>query len=257
MMSNRDSTFAVISDIHANLDAMEAVVSDISEQGVSRIICLGDIVGYGADFEECIDFVRENCDIVIKGNHDEAVVEGPVDFNPVARDVILYTREMIKPGLFSPPRKRDRWNFLRDLPVRHEEGGLLFVHGSPRDPVREYVMKTDVVFAPEKLADIFSMINGACFIGHTHQPGVIVDGYHFLEPQRLGSSYQLNGAKAVINIGSVGQPRDGDNRSSYVIIRDDTVHFRRVVYDYRRTMAKIPANPSIHDNCAMRLEVGK
>jgi predicted phosphodiesterase len=256
-MSGPSVPFAIISDIHANLEALQAVLDDIEESGVERIICLGDIVGYGPDFETCIDIIAERCEVVLRGNHDEAVIEGPVDFNPVARDVINYTREILKPGLIAPSRKRIRWNFLRDLRKTYEEPPLSFYHGSPRDPVREYVMKTDVVFAPEKLVEIFSMIEGACFIGHTHQPGVIVEGFLFIEPGRIGNIYRISDGKAVINIGSVGQPRDGDNRASYVIVKDDAVHFRRVAYDFRKIMAKIEANPRIHRNCATRLQFGK
>ena len=149
-MSRSKPPFAVISDIHANLEALNAVLNDIEAAGVMRIICLGDIVGYGPDFEECIDIITEKCEVCLCGNHDEAAIEGPTDFNPVARDVINYTREVLKPGLISNPRKRARWNFLKDLKKIHEEDELSFYHGSPRDPVREYVMKTDVVFAPEK-----------------------------------------------------------------------------------------------------------
>jgi len=256
-MTDSNRAFAIISDIHANLDALTAVLRDIDKTGVKRIVCLGDIVGYGPEFEECIDLISTRCEIVLRGNHDEAVIEGPVDFNLVARDVINYTRESLKPGLISSSRKRSRWNFLKDLSEVHHTPPLAFYHGSPRDPVREYVMKTDVVFAPEKLVEIFTLIDGACFIGHTHQPGVIIEGFRFLEPGRIGNQYPLAKGKAIVNVGSVGQPRDGDNRASYVIVKDHVVHFRRLRYDFQSTMSKITANPRIHNNCATRLEFGK
>jgi len=249
--------FAVISDIHANLEALEAVFRDIEKARVPKVICLGDVVGYGPDFEECIDRIAARCEVCLRGNHDEAAIEGPTDFNPVARDVINYTREMLKPSLICSAKKRSRWAFLKSLEKTHHESSLSFFHGSPRDPVREYVMKTDVVFAPEKLVEIFSMLDSSCFIGHTHQPGVIVEGFLFLEPSRIGNVYHISDGKAVINIGSVGQPRDGDNRASYVIVKEGAVHFRRVDYDFRKTIAKIEANPRIHNNCATRLQFGK
>jgi len=250
-------TFAVISDIHANLAALEAVLEDIREIDVGTVVCLGDIVGYGPDFTECIDVVAERCTLCLRGNHDEAVIEGPADFNPIARDVINYTREMLKPGLLAPSRKRSRWNFLKNLAETFVSPPLSFFHGSPRDPVREYIMKTDVVFAQEKLIEAFSLIEGACFIGHTHQPGVIVEDLVFLDPGRIGNVFRIDEGKAIVNVGSVGQPRDGDSRASYVIVKEGEAHFRRVAYDYRKTMAKIEANPRIHNNCASRLQYGK
>ena len=104
-MSDSSVPVAIISDIHANLEALQAVLEDIEKAGVERIICLGDIVGYGPDFEVCIDIISDRCEVVLRGNHDEAVIEGPVDFNPIARDVINYTREVLKPGLIAPARK--------------------------------------------------------------------------------------------------------------------------------------------------------
>lgn len=259
MGNGRQGSFAIISDIHGNLEALEAVLKDIDKTGITRIVCLGDIVGYGADFDTCVDVIAERSEIILCGNHDEAVIQGPVDFNPVARDVINYTRSVMKPSLWSSSRKRFRWNFLRGLRKGYQKDGLAFFHGSPRDPVKEYVMRTDVVFAPEKLRDIFQRLDGICFIGHTHQPGVIVDetSFHFYEPTKLGDKFKMGDRKAIVNVGSVGQPRDSDNRASFVIIENSTVHFRRVDYDYHATMVKIEANPNIHNNCAARLALGK
>lgn len=259
-LSESENSFAVISDIHGNLEALQAVMGAIQEAKVSRIICLGDIVGYGADFEACIDIVSNECDLVLCGNHDEAVILGSVDFNPVARDVINYTRSILKPALFSISSKRSRWNFLKGLNKKgYLENGLSFYHGSPRDPVKEYVMRTDVVFAPEKLKDLFELIEKACFIGHTHQPGVIVDEptYYFYEPVKINHTYQLSDKKAIINVGSVGQPRDNDNRACFVIFKGGEVVFKRVEYDFQSAMEKIKANPNINDNCANRLSFGK
>jgi predicted phosphodiesterase len=258
-MNHKQDKFAIISDIHGNLEALHKVFSEIDHAGISRVICLGDIVGYGADFETCVDMVMARCEKVLCGNHDEAVIQGPMDFNPVARDVINYTRSVMKPSLISSGRKRQRWNFLRGLEKEFKMGIFSFVHGSPRDPVKEYVMRTDVVFAPEKLRDIFQRIDGVCFIGHTHQPGVIVEeaNFHFYEPPKIDYKYEIREKKAIINIGSVGQPRDGDSRASFVIVDGRTVHFKRLTYDYEATMRKIESNPGIHNNCAARLALGK
>ena len=258
-MVSRQGVFAIISDIHGNLEALTGVLRKIDDAKISRIICLGDIVGYGMDFEACIDVVAERCEVVLCGNHDEAVLTGPVDFNPVAGDVINYTRSVMKPSLVSPSKKKARWNFLKGLVRNHREGRFVFFHGSPRDPVKEYIMRTDVVFAPEKLRDIFDRIDGICFVGHTHQPGVIIDelNYHFYEPGKIDNRYHFGDKKALVNVGSVGQPRDSDNRAGFVIVDEEKVEFIRVEYDYQSTMRKIEANPSIHNNCAVRLALGK
>jgi len=260
-MTGPQGSFAIVSDIHGNLEALSAVLKEIDEARISRIVCLGDIVGYGADFEKCVDLVADRCDTILCGNHDEAVIQGPVDFNPMARDVINYTRSVMKPALISASRKRFRWNFLKGLKKSHQERDLLFCHGSPRDPVKEYVMRTDVVFAPEKLTDIFGRIQGTCFIGHTHQPGVILKepDFRFFTPdsRRIDGQYKMGQGKAIVNVGSVGQPRDSDNRASYAVIQNDTVFFKRVDYDYHTAMAKIEADPNINNNCAARLALGK
>lgn len=258
-MHEKRDRFAIISDIHGNLEALKAVLQEIENADISRILCLGDIVGYGADFEVCTDIIAERCDIVLCGNHDEAAINGPVDFNPVARDVINYTRSVMKPSLISSTRKRFRWNFLKGLLREYKEGRYAFFHGSPRDPIKEYVMRTDVVFAPDKLNDIFNQIEGICFIGHTHQPGVIVEdsNLHFYEPTRIDNHFLTRDKKAIINVGSVGQPRDSDNRASYVVVEGERVCFNRVSYDYRSAMEKIEANQNIHNNCAHRLALGK
>ena len=259
MNSSPQGKYAIISDIHGNLEALTAVLDKIDEVGITRIICLGDIVGYGVDFETCIDIISERCDVVLCGNHDEAVIQGPVDFNPVARDVINYTRSVMKPALISSARKRFRWNFLKGLVQNHTEGRFTFFHGSPRDPVKEYVLRTDVVFAPEKLRDIFERIQGICFVGHTHQPGAIIDemNFHFYEPKKIEYQYKIGDKKAVVNVGSVGQPRDSDNRASFVIVDKNMIRFVRVAYDFETAMKKIEADPYIHNNCAHRLALGK
>ncbi|MFH2001584.1 MAG: metallophosphoesterase family protein [Planctomycetota bacterium] len=251
--------YAIISDIHGNLQALHAVFKHIDEQTISCIVCLGDIVGYGADFEACLDLVADRCGIVLCGNHDEAVLHGPIDFNPVARDVIHYTRTAMKPGLLPRSGKRSRWGFLKSLKKEYKEGIFAFYHGSPRDPVKEYIMRTDVVFAPDKLRDIFIRIEKICFVGHTHQPGVIEEdqNFHFLEPKHINHQYEIGQKKAVINVGSVGQPRDGDNRASFVIVDDKKVCFIRVPYDFQETMRRIEENEFIHNNCAARLAIGK
>ncbi len=264
--------YAIISDIHANLEALTAVLKWIDDAGIKEIVCLGDVVGYGPDPEACIDLVSSRCRFTIRGNHDDAVMGDAFDFNPIAREVIEGTRQLLRPGLFSSALKRERWAFIRGLEPVRREGRVLYVHGSPRDPVKEYVMRTDVVFAPEKLQDVFSRIDWLCFVGHTHQPGVFSErreggrtSYEHRAPHELGAeaTLKLGEQKVLVNVGSVGQPRDQDSRACFVVVETDgegrpaSVTFQRVVYDYRPTMEKIEAIEWINSLCATRLEIGR
>lgn len=264
--------YAIISDIHSNLEALDAVFERIEDEGVDEVVCLGDVVGYGPDPEACIDIIRSRCRFTIRGNHDDAVMGDALDFNPIAREVIDGTRQLLRPGLFSSATKRERWNFIKGLEPVRREGRVLFVHGSPRDPVKEYVMRTDVVFAPEKLQDIFSRIDWVCFVGHTHQPGVFIEKkegsrpvFEHRAPSELGkkATFNLGEEKVLINVGSVGQPRDQDFRACFVFVEEDDegrpqkIRFERVEYDYRPTMEKIEAIDWINNLCATRLEIGR
>jgi len=252
---------ALISDIHSNLEALTAVLREIDARGVGEIFCLGDIVGYGPEPEPVIDLVRERCSLVLRGNHDDAVFSGAEDFNPIARQALETNREMIRPGLFKAAAKRVRWNFLNDLPTTERRGDLLFVHGSPRDPVREYVMKTDVVFAPQKMDEIFRMLPKYGFGGHTHQPGVFVEGVGHRTPDELGGRFELGAAKALVNIGSVGQPRDGNTAACFAILHppgsNGAVEWVRVPYDIASVQEKIRRTKGIDELCAERLGLGR
>lgn len=264
--------YAIISDIHSNLEALTAAFERIGAMGVTDVICLGDVIGYGPDPEECIDIIRERCRFTIRGNHDDALMGDAMDFNPIAREVIEGTRQLLRPGLFSSAAKKERWAFLKNLEATRREGTVLYAHGSPRDPIKEYVMRADVVFAPEKLQDIFSRIEHVCFVGHTHQPGVFVERreggrwvYEHQAPHEMGrdATFQVGEQKILVNVGSVGQPRDQDPRSCFVVVEDDEkgrpvrIRFVRVEYDYGPTMSKIESIPWINNLCATRLEIGR
>ncbi|MFW6107080.1 MAG: metallophosphoesterase family protein [bacterium] len=247
---------AIISDIHANLEALEAVFRDIDEGGISEVWCLGDVVGYGVDAGACIDLVQRRCSVCLCGNHDWAVTNSVVGFNPMARQAIERTRRRLKPGRLALPATRRRWEFLRNLPHREERGQWLLVHGSPRDPVMEYIFPEDVDVDPDKLAEVFGLFEGVCFVGHTHLPGVFTDAMVFRSPGQLGDILALEGAHAVVNVGSVGQPRDGDVRACYVQVGEGQAVFRRVAYDLQKTVEKIRAS-RIDNVCAERLALGK
>jgi len=249
--------FAIISDLHSNIEALGAVLARLDREKVERIVCLGDVVGYGPDPEHCIDLVMQRCQLTLMGNHDEALLRGAHDFNPVARQVIEYNRRMLRPTLLAGSARRARWRFIESLPMTQREGDFLMVHGSPRDPVHEYVMKTDVIFVPDKIRDIFRQFQGLCFVGHTHIPGVFTEDLRFRDPSQLDYHYEWGGEKAIVNVGSVGQPRDGDPRASCVIVEDRLIRFLRTDYDIATVQRKIYDNPNIPDLCAARLEIGK
>ncbi len=252
-----NGTIALISDIHSNLEALTAVFREIDARGVKNVYCLGDIVGYGPEPGPVVDLIRTRCSLTLRGNHDEALFVGADDFNPIAREALETNREMILPGLFRPAIRKTWWSFLKTLPQKHEQGDFLFVHGSPRDPIREYVMKADVVFAPRKIEEMFAQTPRLGFGGHTHQPGAFVEGRGHFTPEDLGGRFDFGKEKAFINIGSVGQPRDGNNRSCFALLFEDHVEWVRVGYDIGAVQAKIRRIRGINELCAQRLELGR
>lgn len=223
--------YAVISDIHGNLEALQAVLADVPD-GVGEIYCLGDVIGYGASPNECCDLVRELGMPVISGNHDLAVTDLSTDlawFNPVAAAAVKWTRERLR---------RDNADFLRSRPRNILTDEALFVHGSVRDP-DEYIINTSS--AEENLAVLRSDYPDVplCFFGHTHvktvapSPNGRVTENHSLD---LGPD-----GPYLVNPGSVGQPRDGDTFASYVLAEGTRVVYRFVDYDIGQAQTKIRA----------------
>ena len=255
---------AIISDIHGNHEALEAVLQDIDEQtaesGLDKLYCLGDIVGYGPNPCECVDAMMEYADLTILGNHDQGALFDPEGFNPVAEAAIFWTRKQLEQD--SSPAGHARWEFLGERPRMHEDGDQMFVHGSARDPLNEYVFPDDI-YHPRKIERIFQLVKRVCFQGHTHVPGIFgtdgaSDSYVFRSPDQLGHSHTLaKDAKALVNVGSVGQPRDGDPRACYVLLDGDEVTYRRVEYDVETVVAKIKAIPDLDDFLGERLRGGQ
>jgi predicted phosphodiesterase len=251
---------AILSDVHGNLEAFHTVLSHISNLGVREIICLGDLVGYGPRPAECLDLARP-FQVNLMGNHEEAVLKGAYGFNSLAREAIEWTREQLRPKWHSPRVKRDRWQFMKDLARRHTEGNVMYVHGSPRDPTTEYLLKSDLEDffdePPEKIRANFELISGVCFNGHTHTPGIITEEYVFLSPREFGSVHRLRpGEKAIANVGSVGQPRDGDNRACYVTFDGTEIVYHRVEYDVEKTVEEIRRIPELNERNGLRLRFG-
>lgn len=227
--------YLVISDVHANLEALEAVLGDAGEY--DAVLCLGDLVGYGPNPNECVQRVRGLPNLTsLVGNHDLAAL-GELDlsdFNPYARDSAEWTMRNLE---------SDARDFLLSLPRSGPVSGFYTAHASPRDPVWEY-MEVEEQGPPNfRLFD-----EPICLVGHTHVPRV------FLETTPSRSSVavchaddvlQLNdGIRKIINPGSVGQPRDGDPRAAYALLDTDSnrFEFRRVRYSFPVTQEKITRN---------------
>ncbi|MFK7737659.1 MAG: metallophosphoesterase [Pirellulaceae bacterium] len=227
---------AIISDIHGNFEALQAVLADIQSQNCDQIVCLGDIVGYGPEPLACLDEAAR-FEVCILGNHDLAAIFDPEGFSNAAEKAILWTRNQLEKG-DTPDKCLERLGFLAQLPRTRREGNVLFVHGSVRNPINEYVFPEDV-YNKRKMDKLFGMIQKTCFQGHTHVPGVFTAEMEFLRPEEMDFRYQLNEAKAMINVGSVGQPRDGDWRSCYAILEEPWVYFRRVEYNVDTTVDQI------------------
>jgi len=245
---------ALISDIHGNLEALVAVLADIDQQGITEIFCLGDIVGYGPNPRECVDMVAQRCQVTILGNHDQAALFEPEGFNAGAERAIFWTRHMLESD--QAEENERRWEFLGELPRMRREDEFLFVHGSARNPLNEYVFPEDI-YNQRKMERIFALVDQHCFQGHTHIPGVFREDLSFLSPDELDSRYEFTDAKTLVNVGSVGQPRDGDNRASYVLLDDNTLTFNRVAYDFEKTIAKIYPIPELDNFLGDRLRDGR
>lgn len=247
---------ALISDIHGNLEALEAVLQDIQSQGITDIYCLGDVVGYGPNPRECVDKVM-SCKLVLLGNHDQGAMFDPDGFNQSAERAIFWTRSQLEQSNEPRAVREKRWDFLAERPRSHrEEGGFLFVHGSARNPLNEYVFPEDI-YNQRKMERIFALVDKYCFQGHTHVPGIFTESMQFLSPEDIDHTYKLDGRKTLCNVGSVGQPRDGNRKACYVMIEDDTLTYRRVEYDWTKTRDKIYAIPDLDNFLGDRLGEGR
>jgi diadenosine tetraphosphatase ApaH/serine/threonine PP2A family protein phosphatase len=213
------------------------------------------VIGYGPNPRECIDLAMK-CNICLLGNHDQAALFDPEGFNTGAERAIFWTRDQLeKPGE-DPEVQAKRWDFLGELPRNYREDGLLFVHGSPRNPLNEYVFPEDI-YNKRKMEKIFSLVERFCFQGHTHVPGVFTESLQFFSPEEINHQYRLSDERAMFNVGSVGQPRDGDYRSCYVVLDEDLVTYRRVDYPVEQTIKKIYETPELDNFLGDRLREGR
>ncbi|NLG16908.1 MAG: metallophosphoesterase family protein [Fibrobacter sp.] len=224
---------AFISDIHANLEALEAVLKDIDGQRVDEVICLGDIVGYGANPNECVEIVSKRCPVTLLGNHDAAAVDllSTQNFNIHAKIAIEWTSKNLK---------KESGQFLKSLPYKSLRPPMTLVHATPYEPNMWYY-----ITSLEEAAFNFQFFDTQiCFIGHTHIPIIIVLDKNKELYVHQDSSIRLSdveGARLLINIGSVGQPRDRNPKSCYGIFDSDegTFFYRRVAYNIEKSQMKM------------------
>ena len=240
---------AVISDIHANRHAFEAALEAIAASDASELWCLGDLVGYGAEPDACVELAREHAAVCLAGNHDLAVT-GDVPLDEFSRGASLaakWTQEVIAPH---------NLDFLKTLTPETREGRVGLYHASPRDPVWEYVLSTLVA---ELCLD--AQRERVCLVGHSHvalsferHEGALATG----ETRREGSELDIAGGEWLLNPGSIGQPRDGDPRASWLLLDLDdlTASYRRTAYDIAGAAAAIRA-ARLPDSLAERLEYGQ
>jgi diadenosine tetraphosphatase ApaH/serine/threonine PP2A family protein phosphatase len=226
---------------------LTTVFDDIDKRGIKTVYCLGDIVGYAANPKECLDMIIERTEFSVMGNHDYAVLYEPTNFNTGAERASYWTRDVLERD-GEKDKARKRWSFLGSQQMRrqmrkklgNEEVDIDLVHASPNRPINEYVFPDDIYSTPLKITTLLERVKHICFIGHTHLPGVFLGDPDFYTPDELGGVYPIVAdEKAIINVGSVGQPRDRDNRASYAYIEGNEVHFVRLEYDYEATAKKI------------------
>lgn len=247
---------AIISDIHGNLEAAKTVLKHIASQGADEVYCLGDVIGYGPNPCECLDTVIDNCAISLLGNHDQGALFDPEGFNSGAERAIFWTRDQLENPRVSKDRTDERWDFLGALPRIQRDGEWLYVHGSARNPVNEYVFPEDI-YNQKKMEKLFSLLKHGCFQGHTHVPGVFTESRNFITPEETNYVYEITDQKFMVNVGSVGQPRDGDPRACYVIQEDRQLTFHRVEYDIDATADQIYAIPELDNFLGDRLKQGR
>ncbi len=242
--------FAFISDIHANLEALEAVLNDIKGQNIDEVICLGDIVGYGANPNECIELIKNRCPETLLGNHDAAAVEllSTQHFNIHAKIAIEWTEQNLK---------KENRNYLSALPLKTNKDFLTLVHATPYEPNMWFY-----ITSLEEAAFNFQFFDTQiCLVGHTHIPIIIIldnDKELYVHQDSYVNMGKLEGARFLINVGSVGQPRDRNPKSCYGILDTSEKEFfyRRVSYNIDKAQSKMK-KIKMPDFLITRLEEGR
>ena len=248
--------FAIISDLHSNLEAVTAVLEDIKSQGVEEIYCLGDVIGYGPNPNEVLS-LSEKFIITIIGNHDEAVLSGKEleNFNPVAAEAALWTKDEISHPRVSHELSAQNRRYLENMRKRVKKGHFLFSHGSA-------ISNTEYIVSYYDTSESFKYMEQneikVCFVGHTHRPGIFIEGRFSMLSWDADDFHSIEeNKKMIVNVGSVGQPRDENRKASYVIVDDKRVFYRRVKYDVDKTIKKIYAIKRLNNYLGNRLKSKK
>jgi diadenosine tetraphosphatase ApaH/serine/threonine PP2A family protein phosphatase len=239
--------YGIFSDIHSNLEALDKVLEELDRQKVDYYVCLGDIVGYGVNPNECVEKVKEVANICVAGNHDYGVLgKANVEyFSGRAKEVVQWTQKVLK---------KENMEYLTDLPLVHRSNGNFFVHASPRDPDSWIYLIT----LSEGMLAFVRFQEKICFVGHSHYPITFTqgkDGYGYFREETFVLDEET---RYIVNVGSVGQPRDQDPRAACTLYDSDTreVKIIRVSYDLETTQRKI-RDAGLPPSLADRLSVGE
>jgi diadenosine tetraphosphatase ApaH/serine/threonine PP2A family protein phosphatase len=237
---------AILADIHGNLDAFEAVMRDIADRGgVDELLCLGDVVGYGPEPSACIALLRRHPHICVAGNHDWAAIGklDTADFNPDAAEACKWTAEQLS---------AEDVAYLGSLPLTVTRGEFTVAHGSPRDPLFEYILNP--IGALMNFEHFGTM---CCFVGHSHVPAVYTDSGGRCSGSLLPPALTLGAGRLIVNPGSVGQPRDGDPRAAYAIYdgAERVIYSYRIPYDIAAVQKKMIAS-GLPEFLSLRLSEG-
>jgi predicted phosphodiesterase len=240
--------YAVLSDVHGNLEAFKAVLDALSDEGIESYLSVGDVIGYGADPKECIKLLRSlEPEVLIAGNHEWGVLglKELSYFNELAQHVILWARNVLD---------KDEIEYLKSFSLTYEGEKMTLVHGSLNMPEEFYY-----IFDPDDAnATISKMQNSLCFVGHSHVPGIFASNHNKIENIEAAKIRIEYERKYVINAGSIGQPRDGDPRASYVIYdsEDAILEIKRIEYDVKKAQEKI-LRAGLPPRLAARLSEGR
>ena len=239
--------YGIISDIHSNIEALNSVMDDAKDRGAEGFICLGDIVGYGANPHECIAKVRSSSQFVVAGNHDYAVCQKTdiTYFNSFARRAVEWTLQELDEG---------EKQYLSGLPLVYHGPNFSLAHGSLNHPEDwEYILTEDDADRSFALLE-----KKVLFVGHSHLPGVFTYQEERIRYDEASEMSLGNSSRYIVNVGSVGQPRDMDPRACYCLFDEALGHvsIHRVAYNFRETQQKI-LDAKLPDILARRLELGR
>jgi predicted phosphodiesterase len=253
---------AFISDLHANAQALEVALNDIAKQNVSQIVCLGDVVGYGASPAKVCKSIMEHCPVTLQGNHDAALLDDLCarGFHERALQAIDWTRHSLDPEL---EEYWPLWDWLGALvPSMELDPGfgepLQIVHASPCEPLSEYLLPNLPVDHKRLKANFAEAHHRLTFFGHTHHPGFFTPGAEFIRTTSGASTFELKpDLPYLINVGSVGQPRDGDPRLCYALYDGESIRWRRLKYDNQGAAQSIFDAEGLPNSLGERLLVGR